>query len=263
MFVGAYGTLVGVGGGFLIVPVLVLLFDFGPQQAIGTSLTVVFLNALSGTFSYARQRRVDYRTGIKFAIATLPGAAIGAYVSTYLTSTMFDLLFGLLLVTIGLFLLLRPEAAPTSLEETPEVSVPAHMTRRTIVDARGERYVYAFRERGGIVLSFFVGFLSSLLGIGGGIIHVPALVYLFGFPAHIATATSQFILAISTGMGTASHLALGHVQFLTALLLGLGVIVGAQVGAALSRRLHGRWLIRLLSFALIFVGIRLVLGVLF
>ena len=260
--VGAYGTLVGVGGGFLIVPMLVLLFGFSPQGAIGTSLTVVFLNTLSGTFSYARLRRIDYLTGITFAVAALPGTIVGAYLSTYLTSTVFNLLFGLLLITLALFLFLRPEVTPKTIEETPEVTLRDRVTRRIIVDARGERYVYAFHERDGILLSFFVGFLSSMLGIGGGIIYVPALVYLFSFPAHVATATSQFILALSTGTGALSHLALGHVQIQFALLLGLGVVVGAQIGAALSHRVHGRWLIRLLSFTLLFVGIRLVLDAL-
>lgn len=260
VFVGAYGALVGIGGGFLIVPALVLLFDFSPPYAVGTSLTVVFLNAVSATISYARQRRIDYRTGLTFAVATLPGAVVGAYLSAYLTAFIFNLLFGVLLVALALFLLLHPEGAPRSVEEAAEAPRPTGgVTQRTIVDARGEVYVYTFSERGGVAVSFVVGFLSSMLGIGGGIIHVPAMVYLFGFPAHIATATSQFILAISTGMGTASHLALGHVQFLPAVLLGIGVVVGAQLGAALSHRLHGRWLIRLLSFALIFVGIRLVL----
>ena len=263
IFVGAYGTLVGAGGGFLIVPMMLLFYHATPQNAVGTSLTVVFLNALSGTAAYIRQKRVDYPTGVKFALATLPGAAVGAYLSTYLTAAFFNVVFGLLLISIAVFLLVRPEASSTVLEEQLEESPPRPdgKTKRTIIDAHGEVFVYSFSERGGMILSFFVGFFSSILGIGGGIIHVPALVHLFGFPAHIATATSHFILAISAGVGATFHLFLGHVLYLPALLIGGGVIVGAQIGAALSHRIHGRWLIRLLSLALIFVGVRLVLGV--
>ncbi|MDP2726854.1 MAG: sulfite exporter TauE/SafE family protein, partial [Dehalococcoidia bacterium] len=82
--------------------------------------------------------------------------------------------------------------------------------------------------------------------------------HLFFFPAHIATATSQFILAITTGVGAASHLALGHVLLGPALSMGVGVVVGAPLGAALSRRLRGTLIVRLLSLALILAGARLI-----
>lgn len=261
LFVGAYGTLVGAGGGFLMVPMLLLVYGATPQYAVGTSLSVVFLNAVSGTISYARQKRIDYQTGVKFAIATLPGAAIGAYLTSYLSSGFFHLVFGLLLIATAVFLFLRPEArsAPGNGCPLDATLLPKGMTRRTIVDAHGDVLVYAFNERAGLALSVGVGFLSSILGVGGGIIHVPAMVHLFGFPAHIATATSHFILAISAGTGTGFHVALDHVLYSEAILLGIGVVFGAQVGAAISHHIHGRWLIRLLSIALIAVGVRLLL----
>src|ERR1043165_7169187 len=79
--VGIYGTMVGAGGGFLIVPVLLLVWHLPPAIAAGTSLSVVFLNASAGSFSYARQGRIDYKSGILLAIPTLPGSVLGAFVS--------------------------------------------------------------------------------------------------------------------------------------------------------------------------------------
>lgn len=258
---GAYGTLVGLGGGFVVVPLLLLVYHFTPQQAAGTSLALVFFNALSGTVAYARQKRVDYRTGVKFALATLPGAVLGAYLSTYLTSAIFKAVFGLLLLAAAASLILRPQVDPkVSSEETPDPPPPSSHVARTIVDAQGEVFHYAFNERLGLLLSFFVGFISSVLGIGGGIIHVPALIYLFAFPTHIATATSHFILVITSLAGTSSHLAFGHVVYIAALSLGAGAVVGAQAGAALSRRLHGKWIVRILALALVFMGLRLLWG---
>jgi uncharacterized membrane protein YfcA len=128
------------------------------------------------------------------------------------------------------------------------------------VDARGERYTYGFSLLWGIMLSFVVGFLSSILGIGGGIIHVPALITLFDFPAHLATATSHFILAISAATGTATQLFLGHVRLIPAISMAVGAIVGAQIGGALSSRLTGKWIVRGLALALMLVGIRLIIG---
>ncbi|MCL4458969.1 MAG: sulfite exporter TauE/SafE family protein [Chloroflexi bacterium] len=259
--VGAYGTLVGAGGGFLIVPAMLLVYHSTPQQAVGTSLCVVMLNALSGTISYARQRRVDYHSGFKFALATLPGAAIGAYLSSYLSSGVFNLIFGLLLIIIALFLLMRPEAAVKENDASEgESPLSVNHTHRILVDARGDVFTYAFNERNGVIMSFFVGFFSSILGIGGGIIHVPALVHLFSFPAHVATATSHFILAISAGAGSLFHLGLRHVLYTPAVLMGTGAVAGAQAGAAISQRLRGRSIVRFLSVALIFVGGRLLLA---
>jgi uncharacterized membrane protein YfcA len=110
-----------------------------------------------------------------------------------------------------------------------------------------------------VTLSFFVGYLSSLMGIGGGIIHVPVLVGLLGFPVHVATATSHFILALMTLAATGVHLATGALEpgLGRTLALVVGVVPGAQLGAWLSSRVRGRWLIRALALALAFVGVRI------
>jgi hypothetical protein len=165
--VGTYGTLVGLGGGFVIVPAMLLVYRATPQAAVGTSLTVVFLNALSGSISYARQRRIDIRTGLKFALATIPGAALGAYLSSYLTSRPFSFVFGLLLLLLAGLLLWKPD-----IREAPGSSETSALGRgevlRRLVDGRGNIFIYSFNERNGILLSFFVGFVSSILGVGGG-----------------------------------------------------------------------------------------------
>ncbi|MDP2660428.1 MAG: sulfite exporter TauE/SafE family protein [Dehalococcoidia bacterium] len=257
--VGAYGTLVGLGGGFVIVPVMLLVFHTSPQEAAGTSLAVVFFNSLSGSLSYIRQKRVDFKSGIKFALAMVPGAIIGAQVSTYLSSNIFSLIFGWLMLTVSILLIWQPEARRVPTACTQEAQGKGRVTRRLIDDA-GTVFVYSFNEWTGIAISLFVGFLSSILGIGGGIIHVPALIHLFSFPAHIATATSHFILVISTGVGAASHLLLGQVLIGPAIAMAIGAVIGAQLGAAISHRLHGVLIVRLLSLALLATGIRLILS---
>jgi uncharacterized membrane protein YfcA len=131
-----------------------------------------------------------------------------------------------------------------------------------VVEADGTRHVFSYRPAIGILLSVFVGFASSLLGIGGGIIHVPALVYLLNFPAHVATATSHFILVFMALAGTAVHLASGALAkgLPRALALGAGAVVGAQFGARLSERVQAHWIIRSLGAGLAFVGIRILLS---
>src|SRR5439155_23804189 len=112
--VGAYGTLIGAGGGFIIVPVLLLLLHWPHQQAVGTSLLVVTANAASGSWVYWRQRRIDLRTGWQFALATLPGAVLGSFVVDLLTSRIFYLVFGVWLVAVSLYLMWRPEKSKSA-----------------------------------------------------------------------------------------------------------------------------------------------------
>jgi uncharacterized membrane protein YfcA len=111
----------------------------------------------------------------------------------------------------------------------------------------------------GIAISFVIGFASSLLGIGGGFIHVPALIAVLGFPVHIATATSQFVLAIMATVGTVTHIAAGDLDGLwpRVIYLAVGAVVGAQAGARLSTRVRGAVIVRVLAAALVLVALRL------
>jgi uncharacterized membrane protein YfcA len=111
----------------------------------------------------------------------------------------------------------------------------------------------------GALLSAGVGFVSSLLGIGGGIIHVPLMVYVLGFPTHVATATSHMVLAMLAISAVAMHAGTGSLApaLGRALPIAAGVIVGAPAGAWASGRLEGKWILRALAVALISVGVRL------
>jgi uncharacterized membrane protein YfcA len=255
ILVGGFGTLIGAGGGFILVPVLLLIYPgIKPELITSISLAVVFLNALSGTIAYAKMKRIDYRSAFVFAAATLPGSVIGAFSTTYIPRHIFDIILGILLMIISLYLLIRPgQKAYVVLKKDP-----GH-TERALIERNGQEHHYSFNMMTGIVLSFFVGFLSSVLGIGGGIIHVPALTGLLNFPVHIATATSHFILAFMALAGTIVHIIQGNFKtgWLTTILIGTGVVIGAQYGARLSDKIKAQWIIRALALALLVVGIRL------
>jgi uncharacterized protein len=262
--VGIYGTMIGAGGGFIIVPILLLVFNYSGQQAAGTSLAVVFFNAVAGSLAYMRQKRIDYRTGLWFAMATVPGALIGAYFSQYLTSLAFSVTFGVVLMAVSLFVFFRPLPKPSDGTEGASLTAqPRGYVTRHLVDAFGHEHVWSFNMPAGLALSFVIGFMSSILGIGGGIIHVPAMVFMFSFPAHIATATSHFILGITAFTGSLTHLWFGDVVFATALPMAFGVIFGARIGAVLSRKVHSQLIVRLLAVALSLVGARLILKVIY
>lgn len=256
--VGAFGTLIGAGGGFILTPILLLLYPHDSAQTLtAISLTAVFFNAASGSAAYARQRRIDYRSGSVFALATLPGAIGGAIVVGAVSRQLFDGIMGAMLALLAVWLLAG--------ERWPLPTPKRHLEQRQLVDRAGETYTYTVSLRRGALYSLAVGFLSSFLGIGGGVIHVPLLVRALGFPTHIATATSHYVLAIMAGTGTLTHITLGsfaHRQGIRrALTLSLGVVAGAQLGAHISLRLRGAVIQRLLAIALLALAARLLLAV--
>ena len=230
--VGAFGTLVGSGGGFILTPVLLLLYPHDrPATITAISLTAVFFNAASGSAAYAHQRRIDYRSGLAFAAAALPGSIAGALVVGSVSRSLFDLLMARCparprrLAPVGEPA--RLHAAPGGLE--PPSSSPTATASATSTTCR---------FGAGSLYSTVVGFASSFLGIGGGVIHVPLLVRALGFPMHIATATSHFVLAIIAGGGAATHVVTGSFAhghgIRRAAALSVGVVAGAQLGARLS-----------------------------
>ncbi|MGB8991240.1 MAG: sulfite exporter TauE/SafE family protein [Desulfobaccales bacterium] len=257
--VGAYGTLIGAGGGFVLMPLLLLMYPrANPDRLTAISLAVVFCNALSGSAAYARMKRIDYRSGLMFAAAATPGAIVGALQTSQVSREVFDLIFSVVLIAVAVAMVLRP-----NLEHRPRGGHPLSRweTTRRLVEANGAGHEWTFYPVIGVVLSFFVGYFSSFLGIGGGIIHVPALVWLLHFPVHIATATSHFILAIMALTGTLVHVWNGVLaqSWRETLALSVGVLLGAQLGAYFSNKIKGAWIIRSLAFALGLLGIRILI----
>ncbi|MHB8489273.1 MAG: sulfite exporter TauE/SafE family protein [Candidatus Dormibacteria bacterium] len=258
--VGVFGTLVGAGGGFILTPVLLLLYPTASATTITSiSLMVVFFNALSGSLAYARQHRIDYRSGMAFAVATVPGSILGVLLVAFSPRRLFDALTGLLLGGLALWLLTarRDEEDPAT-QQT--VGSP-----RTITDRQGTTYRYRVPVGRGVLYSVGVGFVSSFLGIGGGVIHVPLLVRALGFPTHVATATSHFVLANMAAVSTLTHIVTGGFGGGTgvhrAIALSVGVVAGAQLGAWISQRIRGVIIHRLLAVALAGLSIRLLIGV--
>jgi len=234
---GTLGSLLGLGGGFIIVPSLMFM-SFNPYQIASTSLFAVFSTSASSTLTYAKQKRIDYSLGIKFALISIPGAIIGAYISDFITIQSFKLYFALVLIGTSVYLLKESTLA----KEHKASHSSAVMT-----------LCYA--------ASFFAGILASLFGIGGGLIFVPLMVALLGMSMHVTAPTSQFILLISSIAGLVSHAALGHPDYLLALILVAGAFAGAQLGAKISLWIKEKLLRKLLSISLFAVAARIIADV--
>jgi uncharacterized membrane protein YfcA len=239
--IGAYGTMVGAGGGSLLVPALLLLMPHeSPATLTSISLAVVFFNAYSGTVAYMRMGRINYYAAVLFTTAGIPGAILGALLVHHLPRMLFDPLFGILLLGIGIFLVIDPLGGVVA-DADSQRARPAHACA-------------------GAVGSGYIAVLSSLLGIGGGIIHVPFLIRVLRMAPHVATATSHFVLTFVALTATIVHVVLGEFQesLERTMYLAVGVMMGAPLGAAASARIRGSLIVRLLAVALCLVGLRLV-----
>lgn len=256
--IGSIGTLIGAGGGFILVPLLILTTSLDPNSITSISMAVVACNAISGSFAYIRAKKVDYKAGVIFAICTIPGSVLGVLTTKVIPRNIFDVIFGIVLLGLSIFLFLKggKRKAGVKVEHYKKGLVNQELT-----DKEGKHYSYSYNIRYGMILSVFVGYFSPLLGIGGGIIHVPAMTEWLLFPVHIATATSHFILAIMATVSVITHYFEGSYNDPTVVKmvigLAIGVIPGAQVGAYFSKRVNDKIIIRSLALCLGIVAIRI------
>lgn len=238
--VGAFGTLIGAGGGFVLVPILLFLLpQIEATHVVAISMLAVAANAVSGSLAYARKKQIHWRSAIVFSLVGAPGIWLGTYLNSKLDRQEFEQIFGPFMVLIAIYLFYRTFKAK---------AVDAHQIMLT-----RQKWV------AGCVVSALVGVLASFLGIGGGIIHVPFLSQALEYPVHLATGTSHFVLAVTATIAVLDHFVSGHYAQLEAWVyfLVLGIIAGAQIGARLSKRVSSKMILRLLALALISVGIRL------
>ena len=209
--IGTFGTIIGAGGGFILLPVLLILYpDEPPEVVTGISLAVSFCNALSGTIAYARQKRINYRVAILFTLTSVPGAILGANLIGLFSRALFQMVFGAVLLASAIFLMIKQEAKNRQKADVTSFNLPL-----------------------GLGLSFAIGVVSGLFGIGGGIMHVPMMTQILSFPVHMATATSHFVVTISTISADASRIVDGTLAPFAGLIisLSLGAVIGAQIGA--------------------------------
>ena len=206
---GILGSMIGLGGGIIVVPVLTFL-GFSPTAAASNSLFAALSNAVASTISYSKQKRIEYSLGLKLGLLSIPGTVLGAVISSDVAPEIFKVLFGLVLIASAAYIFLG-----RNLESKQKT-----ISKQMMVFAIGA--------------SFFAGIISSFFGIGGGIVFVPLMVAGMGMAMKRAAPTSQLILLFASLSGVITHSLLGHPDFTQAGFLAIGSFVGGLVGARLS-----------------------------
>jgi uncharacterized membrane protein YfcA len=230
-----FGSLVGLGGGFVVIPLLRVAFGVPPAQAAGTSLLLVFANTAAASIGYVRDRVVDMRLAVPLTISAVPGSIVGVLAVKRFSPTGFDVAYGAVLIVLAVLVL----------------------GRRKMTSRAAEDLTFAHDPRVGLAAGFGVGFFSSLFGIGGGVVLIPLLLIVARMPPHVVTATSAFVITTTAPVGIVAH-AIGHdVDWVFATPLLLGGIIGGSLGPPIARRVSSPNLITLLAVALILAAVGL------
>jgi len=262
--VGFMSGMVGVGGGFLITP---LLFFIGipPAVAVATGANQVVASSVSGVLAQLKRKAVDFRMGLVLQAGGVVGAAIGIWVFALLSARgqidlFVQLSYVLFLGVIGAMML---QESLRSLRRARKGNAPI---RRAHVHTWVHRLPLKMKFRAsGLYISVLpplaigagVGFLSAIMGVGGGFIMVPAMIYLLGMPTKVVVGTSLFQIILVSAFTTLLHaMTSGTVDIMLALLLILGSVVGAQIGARVGVKLRAEQLRMLLALLVLAVSLK-------
>lgn len=253
----------GVGGGVVVVPFLILLFGLTAQRAVGTSLLMIVFTALSAGFAYYLQKRIDWKIGLMAATTTVPGAIIGSLLTKFVPSQILSIIFGGTIFIIAASMLRRSYRKEEAKRISGRTDPSSGKTRkgiwpRKVVDSAGKVFEYDAHVYSGLAFLFLGGLASGFLGIGGGLIVVPIFAAMVGLPMHLAVATSMLTMIFTSIAGVSTHILLGNVMFDYAVPLIVGILIGAQIGARTARRLKSIALERVFAVAVLLIGMALI-----
>jgi uncharacterized protein len=264
--VGFLSGMFGIGGGFLITPLLMLM-GIPAAVAVATGANQVVASSVSGTMSQWRRGNVDFRMGTVLLGGGVVGAFIGVQIVRLLRQTGYidltiALLYTLFLSSIGIIMLTESLSAmhrarggkPVSARRPGQHSW-VHGLPLKLRFQRSKLYISAIPP---FVIGLLVGLLSGMLGVGGGFIMVPAMIYILRMPTKVVIGTSLFQVIFVAGLTTIFHAAANQaVDLLLALVLMVGGVIGAQFGASAGQKLRGEHLRALLALLVLGVGVRL------
>jgi uncharacterized membrane protein YfcA len=222
-----FGSLVGFGGGFISVPILRLTGHLTPQVVAATSLFMVGVNVAVASFALRKGKRINLRIGWSIGIGGIGGALLGVVALKYVSSSQFDVLYGVMLLFIA-YNMLKP-SKPLAI---PETAIESDRSQRT------SNYEFA-------LMGILVGFSSSLFGIGAGTVAIPLLLWRYKLPAYVAMPTASFIAMVYIWPGVIAQIREARVDWALAIPLAIGAVIGAHFGARYSNRLKSAQLTRI------------------
>ncbi|TFG12824.1 sulfite exporter TauE/SafE family protein [Candidatus Thorarchaeota archaeon] len=242
--VGTISSMVGIGGGIINTPLLIIIFLLDAQKAPATALVAALFVAMASSVAYYRQkpRPTIFKAGLFLAITTIPGSLVGVALRELITSDyVLRVIFGVSLFPVALKMLFARK----------KKGVREELALFDFSDVSKNRLALS------LVGGFVGGIAAGMLGIGGGAVVVPVLTILMGLPIHAAVATSMFTMIFTATAGTARNFVGGHVDPFYGIALGIGMVVGAQIGPKIACRINAAQLKQAFGLVLVFPLIKM------
>ena len=259
VIVGLPASMCGLGGGFILVPTLILVFNVEPQNAVAISLIAMCGTTISASIGYFRQRRVDFKLAILYDVFDLPGVVIGAYLTILLPKNLLIGICGLFVLSLSLLMLRDLVNNRYSTDGEKSGTVCDSGWERKLNDSSNKVFNYRIRRPGLIALSSFAGgLITGLAGLGGGITDTTTMI-LLGVPSHIAVASSEVAMALTNGGGVIAHGLFHSIPLDYAIPITIGTIIGAQIGVHLAKKTEQNMLKLILAIVAFIFSLRMIL----
>jgi len=253
---GFLGSLLGLGGGIIVTPVLTLLFGFDIRYAIGASIVSVIATSSGAAIAYIKDRITNVRIGMFLEIGTTLGAITGAFLSGIINPKFLYIIFGLLLLFSAVMMLRKSKAElPTNVKNHP-LSEKLSLSGEYYDKVLGQQVAYNVDGvYGGLGMMYVAGVISGLLGIGSGIFKVTAMDLFMKLPLKVSSATSNFMIGVTAAASAGVYFLRGDIDPKIAAPVALGVLFGATVGTRVMERLRSK------TIRLIFVPVLAIVSI--
>ena len=259
IFAGLLGSLLGLGGGILIVPLLTLVFRLPIEYAIGASIISVIATSSGAAAAYVRDHMTNMRIGMFLEIATTAGAVCGAFVAGLVAPTILFVVFGIVLFISVIPLVFKlGEELPQNVK-SDRLAVALSLSSTYPDNRLGTVSYQATNTPWGFGMMYVAGLISGLLGVGSGTFKVIAMDTFMHLPMKVSTTTSNFMIGVTAAASAGIYFSRGDVLPLVAAPVALGVLIGALVGARVLTRLSNRALRLIFLPILVIISLQMIL----
>ena len=262
IFAGVFGSMVGLGGGIVVIPVLTLLMGVDIHFAIGASIVAIIGTSSGAASTYVKDKVTNLRVGMFLELGSASGAIIGAAIAAYAKSVVLEAIFGIILLA---------SLVPTVMkigEDVPKSPELKGMSKRlgltgsyTEPDGRVVRYNATYPV-GGLLGTAIAGVLSGLLGIGGGAFKVLSMDLAMKLPMKVSTTTSNFMIGVTAAASAGIYFARGDVDPIIVAPVALGILIGAAVGARVLLRSQNTTVRKIFALVLAIAAVEMILSAL-
>ncbi len=293
LFAGFVGSIVGIGGGILIVPLLSIALKIPIKLAIGTSIVAVLGTSISASRQFFKKNVTNVPLGLTLEIPTTIGSIMGSLTIAYLGNRVVFIIFGIFTIFSGIFIYLKNQISSSkSCSENDRALLPknnldnnsnngddlhgrihnnmsnnmankkfhASYDSEYFEETTNERIEYRIKNiHYGSIASIFAGLFSGLLGVGGGVIKVPAMNIFMGVPIKVAAATSNYMIGITAVVSSIIYFYNGYINPVITIPVVIGVLAGGTIGSFIACRLKGKNIVMFLLIIFLIIGIVMLL----